>query len=64
MVEHAVHLPHCDHFIREELQPLLTENYVKAGILQSKIERAPFKPFDAGSCRCRERLRNGDHSGI
>ena len=47
--EHAPHLPKGKQFIRKKLQSLLTENYVKGGIRQLKIERAPLKPFDCGA---------------
>ena len=51
MDEHAAHLLHCQRLIGKKLQPMLTEDHVKARIRQSKIERAALEPFDRGASR-------------
>ena len=60
----APHLAEGSRAVGEELQPLLAENRVEAGIRQSKIERAALDPLDRCSSRCRERSRDGEHPGV
>jgi len=64
MLEHATHVPQRERLVGKELQPLLAENRVEAGIRQSKIERAALDPLDRCSSRCRERSRDGEHPGV
>ena len=62
--EHASHLAERQCFIGKELEPLLAEDCVKAGIRQTEIERAPLNPFNRRARSCRERDSHADHSGI
>src|SRR5438445_5714645 len=64
MLEHATHVPQRERLVGKELQPLLAENRVEAGIRQSKIERAALDPLDRCPSRCRERTLDGEHPAI
>src|SRR5258707_15690230 len=63
MLEHAAHLPQRERLVGKELQPLLTENRVEAGIRQSKIERAALDPLNRCPGPSRQRSRDGGQPG-
>src|ERR1700730_10834146 len=65
MNEHSAHLPQRHQLVGKELEALLAQNCVKAGIRQSQIEGTALEPFDRrGAHGRRERPRHGDHSRI
>ena len=64
MNEHSAHLPKRRQLVGKELEALLAQNCVKAGIRQSQIEGTALEPFDRRAHGRRERPCHGDHSRV